>query len=299
MERVLGLPIPIPPTATDVLINRPDLAWLETECGLTRIPLPWGEGEYRTWVLQRIAEAGLSWDAKKPYVDLSLEGWRMHVVFPPASPAHILVSLRRTRSQVGSGQDRWGARYATLRSLLDARASILVSGATGAGKTTLLNDLLSDTSPADRIIVIEDTPEVAPRHPHVLSLLARSANAEGFGEITPRDLLRQTLRMRPDRIVIGECRGAEVLDLLQALNTGHRGALATVHANSARDALRRVELLCSLHGPSSIPTSTYRHLLGSSLQVVVQVEKSGPLRQISEIGRLEGLEGDTLLLRPL
>src|SRR5262249_8909459 len=117
-------------------------------------------------------------------------------------------------------------------------------------------------------------------------------------EITPRDLLKQTLRMRPDRLVLGECRGGEVFDLLQALNTGHRGALGTVHANSARDALRRIELLCLLHS-AQLNVTTVRQLIASSLDLIVHVEKRGSLRQISEISRLEGLEGDTLLLRPL
>jgi pilus assembly protein CpaF len=176
---------------------------------------------------------------------------------------------------------------------------VLLCGATGSGKTTLLGDLLAEVPAGERILAIEDTPELNPDHPHFLSLYSRPANADGFGEVTLRALLRQTLRMRPDRIVLGECRGPEVLELLQALNTGHRGAMATLHANSCRDALRRVELLCLLASSGSIPQSAIRELLGSGISWVAHVSREEGQRRIDEICRVEGREGDTLLLRPM
>lgn len=301
MERLLDLPISAHEWegTTDILLNQAREAWVDRPGGLQRIPLPWSETDYRNWVLKQLANAGTSWDAKRPYVDAMLSGgWRLHVVFPPASRTEILVSLRRTVPRGASGRDRWGPSFDFLVGCSRSYASLLIAGATGSGKTTLLNDLLSALPNSDRILALEDTPELAPHHPHFVSLVARPPNAEGFGEITTRDLLKQTLRMRPDRLVLGECRGGEVLDLLQALNTGHRGALGTVHANSARDALKRLELLCVLQN-SQLNPGAVRQLIASSLDLIVYVEKRDSLRQISEISRLEGLEGDTLLLRPL
>ena len=151
----------------------------------------------------------------------------------------------------------------------------------------------------ERIIALEDTPELRPSHPHFLSLLSRGPNADGGGEVSLRHLLRQALRMRPDRIILGECRGAEVLEFLQALNTGHRGAMATLHANSAREALRRLELLCLLFAPSPLPTTTIRELLGLGVRWLVHVKKMSEGRKISELWKIEGREGDTILMRPM
>ncbi len=178
---------------------------------------------------------------------------------------------------------------------------MLVSGATGAGKTTLMNDLISAIPSEQRILALEDTPELDPDHPHFLSLQSRNANADGFGEIPLRTLLKQTLRMRPDRLLVGECRGGEILELLQALNTGHRGALATVHANCPRDALRRIELLCLIHGPANLNPALIRELLVGGLRWIVHVKRDphDPKRRQLVVARLEGREGDTLLLRPM
>jgi pilus assembly protein CpaF len=177
---------------------------------------------------------------------------------------------------------------------------LVVAGATGSGKTTLLSDLIGEIPAQERILALEDTPELFPPHPHFLSLLSRPPNADGFGEITLRTLLKQTLRMRPDRIVLGECRGDEVLELIQALNTGHRGSLCTLHANTPRDALRRIELLCLLASNGSLPLSAIRELLAHGLQWIAQVRRleTGE-RKITEVWKVEGKEGDTILLRPV
>jgi pilus assembly protein CpaF len=177
---------------------------------------------------------------------------------------------------------------------------VLVAGSTGSGKTTLLNDLLAFIPRNERILALEDTPELSPRHPHFVALQSRAANADGFGEISIRNLLRQALRMRPDRILVGECRGPEVLDLLQVVNTGHQGSLATIHANSARDALRRLEILALLSAPESLSLTALREWIASGIQWVAHVarEKNGT-RRIRELVQVQGIESGTILLRPV
>jgi pilus assembly protein CpaF len=182
---------------------------------------------------------------------------------------------------------------------VQSNETILISGSTGSGKTTLLSDLLGFIPEQDRLIALEDTAEIRPGHPHFIGLLARAPNADGCGEVTIRDLIRQTLRMRPDRILLGECRGEEVLDLLQALNTGHRGTLATLHANSARDALRRIELLALLHSRSGVAPGWIRELLANGIQWVVHLDRIGGIRRIRSIIRVEGVERETLSCRPV
>lgn len=261
---------------------------------------------YKSWVIDLLSSAGRSWDAKNPFVDAALpSGHRLHVIFPPVARQGICVSLRRL-PQPGTGKnpDRWrdSPLYEPLRDAVIRGDSILISGSTGSGKTTLASDLLSEVPEHERVIALEDTPELSPRHPHFLSLVSRPPNADGHGEVTLRTLLKQTLRMRPDRIVLGECRGAEVLDLLQSLNTGHRGALATLHANTPRDALRRIELLCLLNGGSALSLSTLRELMALGIQWIAQVQRikgAAGRRIISEVWKIEGREGDTILMRPV
>jgi pilus assembly protein CpaF len=270
----------------------------------------WAESEMKSWVLEQISLAGKTWDARYPFIDATLgTGHRLHVAFPPLARQGILVSLRRlaTPSQTWRdrtarvGKTRWSHSpfFEQIADAVRKGDSILISGATGSGKTTLASDLLEEVPEQERILALEDTPELAPAHPHFVSLISRPPNADGFGEVTLRMLLKQALRMRPDRIILGECRGTEVLDLLQALNTGHRGSLATLHANSPRDALRRVELLCLLAASGAVPLSAIRELLAVGVQWIVQVKRVGAQRQITELWRVDGREGDTILLRPM
>lgn len=296
------------PTITDICLNGAREVFIDRGEGLEpyggSLEPVWTEEGLRDWVLEQLSSAGKTWDARHPFVDAQIaSGHRIHVAFPPTSRKGITVSLRKPPARGSATQEgRWigSPAYELLRSAIRSGDSILIAGATGSGKTTLANDLLSEISPRERIVALEDTPELLPSHPHFLSLVSRPPNADGCGEVTLRTLLRQTLRMRPDRIVLGECRGAEVLDLLQALNTGHRGALSTLHANSARDALRRIELLCLLASGGSISLTAVRELLALGIQWIAQVRKSeaGP-REISELWRVEGREGDTILLRPM
>jgi pilus assembly protein CpaF len=295
------------PGVTDICLNGAGEAFADRGRGLEPVPeSEWAEVELRNWVLDQLATIGKTWDAKHPFVDAVLpSGHRLHVAFPPVARRGILVSLRSLRlacpDAAGELGERWG-EFRAMDRLLDAVRSgdsILISGATGSGKTTLANDLLGRVPEHERVIALEDTPELWPAHPHFLSLTSRPPNADGFGEVTLRALLRQTLRMRPDRIILGECRGAEVLDLLQALNTGHRGAMATLHANSPRDALRRIELLCLLASGGTIPVPVIRELLVVGIRWIVQVERHGASRRITELWRIEGREGDTVLMRPV
>ncbi|OFZ55282.1 MAG: hypothetical protein A2428_08290 [Bdellovibrionales bacterium RIFOXYC1_FULL_54_43] len=294
------------PGITDICLNGTSGAFVDRGQGLEPLGSGvWQEDTMRTWVLEQISRAGKTWDARYPFTDATLSsGHRLHVAFPPLAQQGILISLRRlpgAAPERSQGSVRWGSspHYGMLVEAVSRGDSVLVSGATGSGKTTLASDLLECVPSAERILALEDTPELSPRHPHFVSLTSRPPNADGFGEVTLRVLLKQALRMRPDRIILGECRGAEVLDLLQALNTGHRGTLATLHANSPRDALRRVELLCLLAAGGAVPSSAIRELLAVGVQWVVQVKRMGARREITELWRVEGREGDTLIMRPI
>lgn len=296
------------PEWTDLCLNGPH--HLTLDCGqglqplrLCEAPPNWPPSAYQAWVLEVLAATGRSWDARHPFVDAVWnDRFRIHFSFPPAVATFPHLSIRRLPRPETRGPGVWASDpfFPQLSEAVAQGQCVLISGPTGSGKTTLAQELLEAVPASERILALEDTPELAPRHPHWVSLQARPPNADGFGEITLRSLFRQSLRMRPDRIVLGECRGGEVLDLLQALNTGHRGALATLHARSPREALRRIELLCLLYGGAQLPIPALRELLALGLDWVVQVERTPQgRRQVKEVARMAGREGDTLLLRPV
>lgn len=292
-------------SVTDILINGGGSVFAERNGALSRIELTPTESftasSLQAWAIALLSEAGKSWDARFPFVDLKMrEGHRAHLVFPPVHD-EILLSIRASPEHRGANEIDFGnsGALALLRSAVARQETIVISGSTGSGKTTLLNHLLGAISPDERIIALEEVAELNPKHRHFIRLLARAPNADGFGEISLRTLLRQTLRMRPDRLLLGECRGGEVLDLLQALNTGHRGSLVTLHANSCRDALRRIELLTLLHGPQSLSSRVARELIAASVQWIVQLKRVGAKRMIHEILRVEGIEGDAIIGRPM
>jgi pilus assembly protein CpaF len=244
------------PGVTDVLVNGPDAVWTDGVGGLRRVAVHLGDAvAVRSLAVRLAAQGGRRLDDSAPMVDVHLPGGvRMHAVVPPIAPGGPLISFRVFRRRaltlsdlVDQGTVSAGGA-AVLRSLVAARINLMVSGATGAGKTTLLAALVSLASPAERIVVIEEAQEIVTSHPHCVRLEARNPNAEGAGLVSLADLVRQSLRMRPDRIVLGECRGAEVREVLTALNTGHNGSAATIHANSCRDVPARLVALGSLAG---------------------------------------------------
>ncbi|WP_067703885.1 TadA family conjugal transfer-associated ATPase [Nocardia jejuensis] len=287
------------PEVADVLVTAPDAVWVDRGHGLCRAPVCFPDEAAVRRLAQRLAlSAGRRLDDAQPWVDGRLSGSeaalgnsfgvRLHAVLSPVAHGGTCLSLRilRPASQGLDVLAASGAISADAKVLLEriirARLAFLVVGGTGAGKTTLLSALLAKVDPAERIICVEDAAELAPPHPHVVRLVARPPNVEGAGEITVRDLVRQALRMRPDRIVVGEVRGAEVVDLLTALNTGHDGGAGTVHANSPREVPARLEALAALGG---MTRDALHSQLAAAIQVILHVHRHPDgHRTLREIG---------------
>lgn len=307
-------PLLCAPGTTDVLVTAPDRVWVDDGEGLRRSSVRFADEAAVRRLAQRLAlGAGRRLDEAQPWVDGHLSplgsahtggglAVRLHAVLPPIAPAGTCLSLRVLRpvtqgldALVGTGAiaDEAGE---LLRNIIDARLAFVVSGGTGAGKTTLLAALLGAVAADERIVCVEDAAELAPRHPHLVKLVARCANVEGVGEVTVRELVKQALRMRPDRIVIGEVRGAEVVDLLAALNTGHDGGAGTVHANNPAEVPARLEALAALGG---LDRAALHSQLAAAIQVVLHVTRErGGGRRLSEVGLLQrGDDGRVSVLR--
>ncbi|GAA1299138.1 TadA family conjugal transfer-associated ATPase [Streptomyces javensis] len=278
---------------TDVLVTAPDEVWVDRGSGLERADVTFGDAAAVRRLAQRLAAvAGRRLDDARPWVDARLpDGTRLHAVLPPVAVGSTCLSLRVVRPRAFSLAELEaagtvppdGARL--LRAMLDARLSYLISGGTGSGKTTLLSTLLGLVGPRERIVLAEDSAELRPDHPHVVRLETRPANQEGRGQVTLRDLVRQALRMRPDRLVVGEVRGAEVTDLLGALNTGHEGGSGTVHANTAADVPARLEALGSTAG---LDRAALHSQLAAALSVVVHLVRGrAGRRRIAELHVLD------------
>ena len=263
------------PSVTDVLVNGAGPVWVERRGRLEPSDVVVrSNAEVMRLIERAIAPLGLRIDASSPYVDARLaDGSRLHASIPPIAVDGPCLAIRRFAAggfSVDELVEPEGA--ARLRAAVRSRQTIVVSGGTGAGKTTLLNALAREIDDAERVITIEDTAELRIAKPHVVRLEARPANADGIGEITIRDLVRNALRMRPDRIIVGECRGGEAFDMLQAINTGHLGSMTTCHANSAGDALVRVESMVLLAG-TGLPPREIRRQLARAIDVVVHVTR--------------------------
>jgi pilus assembly protein CpaF len=279
------------PTVEEVMVNGPDRIYVERRGLLEPTEVVFaGEDELRDVIERVLAPLGRRVDELSPMVDARLaDGSRVNVVIPPLAIDGPALSIRRFGAE-RPGPDELvalGTLTADQRLLLEravaARRSVLVSGGTGSGKTTLLNALSSFIAPGERVVTIEDAAELRLQQPHVVRLESRPAGVEGRGEVTIRDLLRNALRMRPDRIVIGEVRGVEALDLLTALNTGHDGALSTVHANSPGDALRRLETLVLMAGVG-LPHATVAEQVRRGIDLVVHLRRGADgSRRVSEI----------------
>lgn len=283
---------------TDVLVAAPDAVWVDDGNGLRRSSIRFDDEAAVRRLAQRLAlAAGRRLDEAQPWVDGQLSGLgtgqftvRLHAVLPPIAADGTCLSLRvlRPASQDLAALTATGTIAAQAAALLDqlirARLAFLISGGTGAGKTTLLAATLGAVAPDERIVCVEDAAELAPRHPHLVKLVARCANVEGIGEVTVRDLVKQALRMRPDRIVVGEVRGAEVVDLLAALNTGHDGGAGTVHANNPAEVPARLEALAALGG---LDRAALHSQLAAAVQVVLHVSRDlAGHRRLSEIAVL-------------
>ena len=274
------------PRTTDVLVCGPGAVWVDRGSGLERTAVRFADDAAVRRLAQRLAvAAGRRLDDASPYVDgwLTDIGVRLHAVLPPVSVDGTCLSLRVLRPAahdlpalraVGT-VDANGERL--LRAVLDARLAFLVSGGTGTGKTTILSALLGVVAPTERIVTVEDVAELRPNHPHVVRLVARPANIEGAGGVELRDLVRQALRMRPDRLVIGEVRGAEVCELLAALNTGHDGGAGTVHANSAHEVPARMEALAAAGG---LGRAALHSRLAAAVQVVLHMRRRRDGRRV-------------------
>ncbi|WP_029108401.1 TadA family conjugal transfer-associated ATPase [Mycobacterium sp. URHD0025] len=289
-------PLLCAPTTTDVLVTGPDAVWVDDGSGLHRSTVRFpDEGAVRRLAQRLALLAGRRLDEAQPWVDGQLTGVgpftvRLHAVLPPIAAAGTCLSLRvlRPATQNLETLTRSGAippqAADLLCAVIEARLAFLISGGTGCGKTTLLAAALGAVPGHERIVCVEDAAELAPPHPHLVKLVARAANVEGVGEVTVRDLVRQALRMRPDRIVVGEVRGAEVVDLLAALNTGHDGGAGTVHANSPAEVPARLEALGALGG---LDRAALISQLAAAVQVLLHVgrDRAGR-RRLAEIAVL-------------
>lgn len=294
-------------TVSDILVNGPHSIYVERSGRLELTGLSFRNDAHVLHVAQRIASAaGRRVDESSPMMDARLaDGSRVNVIIPPLSIRGCCISIRRFSRKpmdlaallaVGSLSPDLAS---VLRIAAHCRLNILVSGGTGAGKTTLLNALSSEIDHGERIVTIEDAVELQLRQPHVVQLETRQQNIEGHGQVTQRDLVRNALRMRPDRIIIGEVRGAEAFDMMQAMNTGHNGSMSTVHANSAPDALARMENMI-LMADMNLPVQAIRRQIVSALDLAIHIERMRDgARRITEVAAIDGLHDDVPALLPL
>ncbi len=284
---------------SEIMVNGYDQIWIEREGKITQTALKFSdEAQLRRIITKMVGQVGRRIDESSPMVDARLpDGSRVNAIIAPLSLSGALLTVRRFEAErfdldelVRVGTLNEEART-FLRKCVEAELNILVSGGTGTGKTTLLNALSGAVPESDRIVTIEDAAELQLKQRHTLRLESRPKNIEGEGEVTIRDLVRNALRMRPDRIIVGEVRGAEALDMLQAMNTGHEGSLSTIHANSPRDALSRLETMVLMAG-FELPLRAIRHHVSSALDLIVQLERlddgSRAVTAISEVQRMEG-----------
>ncbi len=294
-------------TITEIMVNGPKNVYVERKGKIVRVPVTFEGNDHVMRVIDRIvAPLGRRIDESSPYVDARLpDGSRVNAVIPPISLVGPTLTIRKfsknpiTIEQLVSYGSITPEAVEFLKACVIARLNIIISGGTGSGKTTLLN-VLSGFIPGDeRILTIENAAELQLRQEHVVILESRPANIEGRGEITIRDLVINALRMRPERIIVGECRGAEALDMLQAMNTGHDGSMTTAHANSPRDALSRIETMCLMAG-MDLPIRAIREQVSSAVDLIVQQErmKDGS-RKVTYITEVSGMEGDVITMTDL
>jgi pilus assembly protein CpaF len=300
-------PLLADPTISDILVNSHDTIYIERRGKIEATNVRFKDDEHLMRVIERIVSSvGRRIDESSPMVDARLQdGSRVNAIIPPLAIDGPVVSIRRFGSDPLKMSMLIDYKALTkdiadmLQMVVTARLNILISGGTGAGKTTLLNALSAYIPENERIVTIEDSAELQLQQPHVVRLETRPPNIEGRGEVTQRDLVRNALRMRPDRIVIGEVRGGEAIDMLQAMNTGHDGSLTTVHANTPRDSLSRLETMIQMTG-MRLSDRAMRQQIASALDLVVQVARmSDGSRRVTSISEITGMEGETITMQEI
>src|SRR3954469_18264694 len=307
IDEAVGLgvlePLLADPSVTEIMVNGPDEVFLEGEGRLERADITFtDEGQLYQTIDRIVSQVNRRVDESSPMVDARLPtGERVNVIIPPLALKGPTMTIRRfprlfTIDQLVSIRSMDEPTANLLRAFVQARLNIVISGGTGAGKTTLLNALSSAVPETERIITVEDNAELRLQQPHVVTLEARPRNVEGKGEVTIRDLVRNSLRMRPDRIIVGEVRGAETIDMLQALNTGHEGSLVTLHSNSCDDAIHRLSTLASM-SELAIPFEVLRDQINSAIDVIVQIDRyADGRRRLSELSVVASNRRETFRL---
>ena len=295
------------PTVSEVMVNAPDEVYFERDGVIKLSSVRFRDDGHILRIVDRIiAPLGRRIDESSPYVDARLpDGSRVNIVIPPLTPRSPTITIRKFRHDMYSVDDLIANETLSrplagfLKACIQRRLSIVISGGSGTGKTTLLNALSVYIPENERIITVEDPIELKLQQRHVIAMEARPANLEGRNEVTQRDLVRNALRMRPDRIIVGEVRGPEAFDMLQAMNTGHDGSLTTVHANSTRDALSRIENTVLMAG-LDLPARSIREQMGSALDLVVQLGRFGDgRRRIVSVSEVTGMEGEIITMQEL
>ncbi len=295
------------PSISDILINGPKNIYVERGGRMEKTNVVFRDNSHLLQIIDRIvSKVGRRVDETCPMVDARLEdGSRVNAIIPPLALDGAAVSIRRFGSNPLRLEDLLKFKAFTpemvmlLEGAMKARLNILIAGGPGSGKTTLLNTLSSFISNADRIVTIEDAAELQLQQDHVVRLETRASNIEGKGQVSATDLVKNALRMRPERIIIGECRGAETLDMLQAMNTGHEGSLTTAHANTPRDCLARVETMIMMAG-FEMPIKAMRQQMASAIDMIVQVNRlQGGKRRVTHITELVGMEQDTIVMQDI
>jgi pilus assembly protein CpaF len=295
------------PTISDILVNGPKVVYVERKGRLELANIAFNDNKHLVQIIQRIVgRIGRRVDETCPMVDARLaDGSRVNAIIPPLALDGALLSIRRFGSKPLLVDDLMVHKAITkemvqfLAGCIKARINVIISGGTGSGKTTLLNALSAFIPSDERVATIEDAAELRLRQRHVVRMETRPANIEGEGEITTRDLVRNALRMRPDRIIVGECRGPEALDMLQAMNTGHDGSMTTVHANDTRDAVSRLEMMIGMAG-FDLPIWIIRRQISSAVQLIVQAARlPGGVRKIIKISEITGMEGEVISMQDI
>jgi pilus assembly protein CpaF len=291
-------------TITEIMVNGPKNVYIERKGKVHRVPITFESNDHVMRIIDRIvAPLGRRIDESSPYVDARLpDGSRVNAVIPPISLVGPVLTIRKfSKNPITVDQMiQFGSVSAEavqfLKACVEARLNIIISGGTGSGKTTLLNVLSSFIPSDERIITIENAAELQLRQEHVVTLESRPPNIEGRGEITIRDLVMNSLRMRPERIIVGECRGGETLDMLQAMNTGHDGSMTTAHANTPRDALSRIETMCLMAG-MDLPIRAIREQVASAVDLICQQERMRDgTRKVTTVTEISGMEGDVITM---